>query len=160
MNTAATEEEVPKEAPAEQADAPSEPAAPEQPVSDPAPAEAPAEPSEPEQPAEPPSPEASQSSAKPKKYPQIPEYHPCSWCGGFRKFVPKHEGDPAEKVHIGQVVKAPRGTTRDLVACIECVYKVYHNICGQAQFLGQEISVVKGETEAKGFFPVSRGARQ
>ena len=124
----------------------------------------PAEPVKEDKPAEPvkedPKPEPPEHSAqapsakngevkKKEKVEMVTQYHPCTWCGGRKKFVPKTK-------HVNSVVVGMRllsNENKELLVCHPCVYKVFNSILGQALFRGQEMMHLTQEKQHSGFFP-------
>ena len=91
----------------------------------------------------------------PKK---IPQYHPCSWCGGFKKVILEGSGDP-EVVITQKVTPQPSQVSAfkgPMIVCEKCQYKVYNYTLGQAQYYGNEMEKVRGEVPNQGFFPIKK----
>lgn len=101
-------------------------------------------------------------------------YHPCSWCGGFKKSLvplkpnnssPTYDAELKEweetvealedQVIIGQKI-AVVGKAKPLIACQKCVGRVYNSVLGQARFHTQEMAHLTGEIPNTGYFPARK----
>jgi hypothetical protein len=89
--------------------------------------------------------------------------HLCSWCGGYNQHihVKKEDLDPelrekAEVVVKHKILEIPsqHGGKGKVIICNNCEFKIFNSGLGQARFLGQELTHLRGDNQAKGFFPV------
>lgn len=114
---------------------------------------------------------------KEEKLPQIKlpqQYHPCSWCGGFKKsLVPPKPSKKApdrdklmkewEKTVLELKDEAVtgfevplEGDKQNMIACIRCVFKVFNAGLGQARFYKQEMDHLTGAIPNTGYFPARK----
>lgn len=79
---------------------------------------------------------------------------PCSWCGGFLENPHAEEEKIVEfmKVEIAPVYRHPQ-KPNELICCVKCYYKIFHNVLGQPMYHGFEVKHLKDLIHRKGYKP-------
>lgn len=90
------------------------------------------------------------------------QYHPCSWCGGFKRTVAKTavESGAEKEVVVALKLQPPKNAYQankgPMLVCNRCMYRVFNDRLGRAEYYGVEMNRVRGEVRNEGFFPVTK----